>query len=165
MSKAIKKSKGIATAIEQKPVATSVPNPLPVRKPKVVLPKRVAFTFVLVVALGGAMFFYFKYQDAKKQANTTQEEKLQSESTNVLERLKKVILITEADTPTVARTEDIAILQSSNPEFYKYVQTGDYVIIFPTRAIIYRASVNQIINVAPILKTAEPITSNDVSKP
>ena len=165
MSKAIKKSKGIGTAIEQKPVATSEPTPLQVRKPKVVWQKRVAFTFVLVAVLSSAIFFYFKYQDAKKQANTTQEEKLQSESTNVLESLKKVILITEADTPTVARTEDIAILQSSNPEFYKDVQQGDYVIIFPKRAIIYRASINQVINVAPILETAEPNTGYNASKP
>ena len=110
---------------------------------------------VLLSAIGVATFFYMKYQDVKNDPKAAITEKNQVETDRVITSLKKALLIGETDAPTVARVEDPEKLKSSNQEFYKDIVKGDYLIIFPKRAIIYRESNDQIINVAPIINTAD----------
>lgn len=111
---------------------------------------------VVVLALAGtAGFFYKKYNDVKSNPADAISEKNKAETDTVLASLKKRLLISETDAPTVARVEDPEKLKTSNAEFYKDVQNGDYLVIFPKRAIIYRQSNDQIINVAPIINTAD----------
>lgn len=110
---------------------------------------------VLLGSIGTAGYFYMKYQDVKDDPKSVITEKNQAETTRVLESLKKNLLITETDAPTVARVEEPEKLQKSNQEFYKDIQKGDYLVIFPKRAIIFRESINQIINIAPIISTAD----------
>jgi len=110
------------------------------------------FVLILVTALGGAGYFYKQTQDLKTNSEQTMAENQKLESDKVLGDLKKILLINEADTPTVARIDDPAQLKATNQEFYKDVQQADYLIVYPSRAIIYRSFNNQIINVAPIVK-------------
>ena len=113
------------------------------------------FVFLVISALGGAGYSYIKYQELKSNSvsNTTDRSKIKSEQ--IIQDLGKVLLITEQDAPTVARVDNPGLLMSSNPEFYKDVQVDDYIIVYTARAIIYRTSNNQIINIAPIVKTAD----------
>jgi hypothetical protein len=66
--------------------------------------------------------------------------------------------------------EDPAKLKKANAEFYKNVEKGDYLIVFPKRAVIYREQNNQLINIAPIITTSgttqsqTPATTNSTSK-
>ena len=69
--------------------------------------------------------------------------------------LQPLTSATETEVPTVARVEDPEKLKTSNETFYKDIQKGDYLIIFPKRAIVYRESNDQIINIAPIINTAD----------
>jgi hypothetical protein len=108
---------------------------------------------VLIAGIGGV--FYYKNQADNVDPVAAQKEQNQAETERVLAALKLILNVTETDAPTVARVEDPAKLQASNPEFYKNVQTGDYLIIFPKRAIIFRESSNQIINIAPIINTSD----------
>ena len=115
----------------------------------------VVFVVVLLSAIGAAGYFYKQYQDVKSDPKSAQEEKNKAETQRVIDKLKLGLLITETDAPTVARVEDPEKLKSSNQEFYKDIQKGDYLVIFPKRAIIFRESNEQIINVAPIINTAD----------
>lgn len=54
-----------------------------------------------------------------------------------------------------SRVEDPEKLKASNAAFYKDVQVGDYLVIYPKRAIVYRESNDQIVNIAPIINTAD----------
>lgn len=123
------------------------------------LSKRTATWYVVAVvvaaSLGAAGYFYKQYNDIKQDPSTAQTEKNQAETDRILSKLKRAILITEQEAPTVARVEDPEKLKSTNKEFYKDIQKGDYLIIFPRRAIIFRESNNQIINVAPIINTSD----------
>lgn len=110
---------------------------------------------VLVAGIGTAYYYKNRADRVESDPTSVQKEKNQEETARVLTALKLILTIDETDAPTVARVEDPAKLQSSNPEFYKNVQTGDYLVIFPKRAIIYRESTNQIINVAPIINTSD----------
>lgn len=118
---------------------------------------------LLILALGFGGFMYYKYRDISSDPSTAITEKNQEETTRVLEGLKKRLLISETDAPTVARVEEPEKLKSSNQEFYKDVQKGDYLVIFPKRAIIYRETLDQIINVAPIINTADLKTKTDTT--
>jgi flagellar basal body-associated protein FliL len=112
--------------------------------------------FVVVLAsVGGVLYYKNRAEKVESDPTSVQKEKNQEETERVLAALKLILTITETDAPTVARVEDPAKLQTSNPEFYKNVQTGDYLVIFPKRAIIFRESSNQIINIAPIINTSD----------
>ncbi len=111
---------------------------------------------VLIVAgLAGTAYFYNKYNDVKANPTQAQADKNKAETDRVLDKVKSALLITETDAPTVARVDDPTKLKEANKDFYKDVQKGDYLIIFPKRAIIYREANDQIINFAPIINTAE----------
>lgn len=118
---------------------------------------------LLVAAIGSSVYFYTQYNDVKNNPSDAIAEKNTEETDRVLTALKAVLLINETDSPTVARVEDPEKLKSSNTEFYKDVQTGDYLIIFPKRAIIFRESSNQVINVAPIINTSELKAQQDAA--
>jgi flagellar basal body-associated protein FliL len=110
---------------------------------------------ILIAGIGGVFYYKNRAEKVESDPTSVQKEKNQEETERVLTALKQILTITETDAPTVARVEDPAKLQNSNPEFYKNVQTGDYLVIFPKRAIIFRESSNQIINIAPIINTSD----------
>ncbi|HMT55806.1 MAG TPA: hypothetical protein PKD20_02935 [Candidatus Saccharibacteria bacterium] len=120
--------------------------------------------FVLVAGLAGTMYYKDRAEKVEADPTTVQKEKNQAETDRVLTSLKRAILITETDAPTVARVEDPEKLKSSNATFYKDVQVGDYLIIYPKRAIVYRENIDQIINIAPIINTAD-LKSTDGTTP
>ncbi len=128
------------------------PQPKKEKKSK----KQVVVVACLVVALlaavGTAAYFYREYQSVKSDPASAIEQKNQAETGDVLNALARVLLIDTTTQPTVARVEDPEKLKSGNPEFYRDVQKGDYIILFPNRAIIFRLSENKVINVAPIVK-------------
>ncbi len=120
--------------------------------------KMLPWILLLVVLVGGvaaSMYYRNRANQAESNPTAVQQEKNQAETDRVLTSIKKVILISETDAPTVARVEDPEKLKSSNQEFYKDIQVGDYLVIYPKRAIIFRESINQIINIAPIINTAD----------
>ena len=109
---------------------------------------------VLVLAsLGAAGYFWNEAREAKeKTPEATQARNLQ-ETERVVGELSEILLIEGDAEPTVARVEDPEVLKSSNPDFYKNTQVGDYLVLYPQRAIVYRSSDKQIVNIAPIINT------------
>ncbi len=124
--------------------------------------KLLFIVLVLVALLGlvGTVIFYNKYQDVKNNPTQAQKAQNSAETQRVLGELKKVLRVDETEAPTVARVEDAAKLKKANAEFYKNVEKGDYLVIFPKRAIIYRESIDQIINIAPIINTSGTNAAN-----
>lgn len=115
--------------------------------------------FIVAVVIGAsvALALHYKNEADKLKENPAQAQadKNQAETDRVLGALKSVLFIGESEAPTVARVEDPEKLKTSNQEFYKDIQKGDYLVIFPKRAIIFRESANQIMNIAPIINTAD----------
>lgn len=124
------------------------------KKPnKVVVTAGLVLLFIL--AIGSSIYFYTQYKDVKNNPTAAINEKNSQETEKVLAEVKGVILIESTEAPTIARVEDPEALKKNNEVFYKNVQKGDYLVLYKDRAIIYRESNNQIINVAPIINTAE----------
>lgn len=129
--------------------------------------KKVLYTVLgLLAALGifGTVVFYNKYQDVKQNPGQAQKAQNSAETQRVLSELKKVLRVDETEAPTVARVEDPAKLKKANAEFYKNVEKGDYLIVFPKRAVIYREQNNQLINIAPIITTNGTTTDSAATK-
>lgn len=73
-----------------------------------------------------------------------------SKADKVIIKVQKILLVPTDSDPTVIEVSDVTRLKSTNPEFYKDVESGDYLLMYPGKAVIYRQSSNQIINIAPI---------------
>jgi hypothetical protein len=110
---------------------------------------------LLLAALGAAGYFWNESRTAKSQTVESIAAKNAEESSEVINELNKVLL-TESDAePTVARVDNPDVLRNANKDFYKNVQAGDYLILYPQRAIIFRVEEKRVINVAPIIDTTQ----------
>jgi hypothetical protein len=139
---------------EDVPVTSKKSKKLNLKKPsKTFLIVGLAVLFVLTLA--SSIYFYNQYKIVKDDPTAVIKAKNLKETERVLAEVKGIILIESSEAPTIARVEDPAALQKNNATFYKNVQKGDYLVLYKDRAIIYRESNNQIINVAPIINTAE----------
>ncbi len=111
-----------------------------------------------IVLLSAAVVAGFIALNANKSdgdGNITNQEV----SARVLGSLDDVLWIDADDEkPTVATVDNAEALRAANQEFYKNAQDGDYLILYPQRAIIYREDESKIINIAPIVNagTDEP---------
>ena len=110
---------------------------------------------LLIAAVGAAIFFWNDARQAKQQSPEGVAQKNQQETDQVVSTLSKIILIEGEDKPTVARVENPDTLKKANQDFYKNVQVGDYLVLYPQRAIIYRLGENKIVNIAPIINTSQ----------
>jgi len=115
---------------------------------------RLAIALILVLAIGAAGFFFVKYNDLKDNPEAEISQRNKEESERILGKVGALVHIPEdSGNPTVARVDDPEVLRKQNGEFYAFTEVGDYLILYPTRAIIYREANNQIINIAPIINT------------
>jgi hypothetical protein len=73
----------------------------------------------------------------------------QEKATQVVEKVKKLMDIDTSVEPTVATIVDVEKLKAQNP-FYNKAQNGDYLIVTPTRAVLYREEDNIILDVVPV---------------
>ena len=79
-----------------------------------------------------------------------QQQQLSVEDKVVLEQLKKIILLPEDITPTMAVISDAEALKKAQPGFFTNAKNGDRLIIYPDKAIILDAKANKIIQVGPV---------------
>jgi len=73
----------------------------------------------------------------------------QEKAGQIVEKVKRLMDIDTSVEPTVATIVDVAKLQERNP-FYDKAQNGDYLIVTPTRAILYREEDDIILDVVPV---------------
>ena len=123
--------------------------------------KWVVVLLLLVVSIGAAIYFWNDAQEAKSNSPEAVAARNQEESTQIVSNLSAILFIESESDPTVARVEDPETLKAANPDFYSNAQTGDYLILYPQRAIIYRAEENKIINIAPIIDASRLNSSQE----
>jgi hypothetical protein len=108
--------------------------------------------FVLVVFLilaGVAFYFYNQYQSTKSLLqNPTASSNAEAKQT--LEQVGKLIELPKNEQPKLATVTDVN--QLSGQPFFMNAKNGDRVLIYAVagKAILYRPSINKIIEVAPV---------------
>lgn len=110
---------------------------------------------VLIVVLAAtSVYFWNVAREAQLKAPEAVAQKNQEESKQVISELQKLIELKQDEKPTVAKIEDPEVLKKSNKDFYTNAKAGDYLILYPERAIIFRLDEKKIINIAPIINTS-----------
>ncbi|MDA1209247.1 MAG: hypothetical protein O2904_04435 [bacterium] len=85
-------------------------------------------------------------EDALQAGNS---EESQDRARQIVEEVRKLIVIQDDIDPTVATIIDIDTLKARNP-FYEKAGNGDYLIVTPDRAILYSKKQNVILDVVPV---------------
>ncbi len=127
----------------------------PAAKKSVMSMQSILMLVVAVVAIGAAVFFWNEARQANSSTDEAVAARNAEESAEVIANLDAVLLTESESDPTVARVEDPQLLRDANPDFYKNVEQGDHLILYPQRAIIFRNSEKRIINIAPIIDTSQ----------
>ena len=113
---------------------------------------------LLVVIIGGGIYlFVIKPRQSAVAGASTDTSADSAKYTALIDKVKKIILVPD-ESPTIATIANLVEVQKQNATFYADAKEGDTVIIFSTKALIYRESEDKIINVAPVTKEAAPTT-------
>ena len=141
--------------------------PQALMKMKVLLPLLVIALIALVVVL-----------DAQRRSAETELKNLtvrleqlqgntqenQERAKQIVDRVRALIEIPTDVTPTVATIVDVEKLRAQNP-FYNGAENGDFLIVTPTRAILFDADRGVIIDVVPVQIQQNAAASSAASVP
>lgn len=120
--------------------------PAILQKKKLVIGLSVAI--LLLVASAPSIYFYRLYKTAQIKANPTAAATQDAQVT--VAEVSKLMELPTGEVPTVALITDITKLKDQT--FFSSAKNGDKVLIYTQakQAILYRPSINKIINVAPV---------------
>ena len=132
---------------------------------KINMRKRIFFNiiiFVIVVtslAFGG--YFYYQYRNLQNNSNINN----QKETQDLLSKVAQLYLIPTGEDPTIATVSDPSVLKDQ--PFFSSSLKGDKVLIFNKagKAVLYRPSINKIIEIAPINNNDQTITQPSNATP
>lgn len=122
-------------------------------KPRLIIPIALVVLVVVVIALDAQR----RQAKAELQQMSVKLDQLQGGNTaENQQRAKEVVDMVkthmELDTsvePTVATIVDVEKLKAQNP-FYNSAKNGDFLIVTPSRAILYDAGADKILDVVPV---------------
>lgn len=135
--------------------------------PSIAFPKikkeYVIIAAIVILALASSGYYYSKYQRAQKNlANPTAF--AAEETKKIVVLVGKLMTLPSDETPTVATVNDKEKLK--NQPFFAHAENGDKVLIYTNakKAILYRPSINKIIDVAPVNIGASATESASLAK-
>ena len=136
---------------------------------------RKLLVIVLIIAL--AVLAYVNYTKRVQLATelkklSVQMEQLQTGNNpqnvaaakEIVDKVRKHIVIPTDIEPTVATIVDVNTLKSRN-EFYKNAKNGDNLIVTPTRAILYDPDKDIILDVVPVQLQPENAAASSSAAP
>lgn len=113
------------------------------------IPVKMMITITLFVAMligGSGIYFYWKITSDPAYQTIKQSE----EDQRVLEQLKKILLLPDNFTPSMAIITDAENLKKSQPGFFGNAKNGQRLIVYQDTAIIFDAEANKIIKIGGI---------------
>jgi hypothetical protein len=105
--------------------------------------------FILIIALVAICasgYFYYRLHVVQDNLKPGPSDEVKS----LVEKVSRLYLVPENEEPTIATVSDPAILKGQS--FFNFAKEGDKVFIFTkiSRAVLYRPSIDKIIEIAPI---------------
>lgn len=131
----------------------------PVKKKKIFSLSAVVIFVVVVTSLSFGGYFFYKYQKLTANPNAA----AQKEAKDLLAKVAEIYLIPTGEEPTVATVSDPNALK--NQSFFSSSLKGDKVLIFAKagKAVLYRPSINKIIETAPLNRNDQQNTTQPES--
>lgn len=111
---------------------------------------------LFLIAAGGFAWSYNGYAKTKKELSLltdpkAKEEVAKKETAELVNSLKRLVVLPENETPTIATVTDAAAMAQEQP-FYKDAHNGDKLLVYTQarKAYIYDPTRNILVNVGPI---------------
>ncbi len=98
--------------------------------------------------------------DQENGGNTAEN---QQRAKEIVAKVKTHMELDTSVEPTVATIVDVKKLQAQNP-FYNKAKNGDFLIVTPSRAILYDAGADVILDVVPVQIDETPPSSQPTQK-
>jgi len=145
----------IQTVRRTKPQSADTEAPAQEMSRKAPMKKKIlrAAGMLLVLAVT-AVAVYSSYELYIIKKPDYQQKMLEKQTADITNTVGRLIELPEG-TPQIATVTDAATLKENQP-FFDKAQNGDQVLVFQTEAILYRPSLNKIINVAPVTNNQAP---------
>jgi hypothetical protein len=101
---------------------------------------------VSIVAVSLCVYFYYELHNSNLDVKVKTSEEVKS----LVGKVSQLYLIPSDEDPTIATVSDPSILKDQS--FFNLAEKGDKVLIFNKtgKAVLYRPSINKIIEIAPI---------------
>lgn len=149
---------------EQRTAASAVPKPAPATnrtqypaeehntpsakrgKSKKTIVLFLVVSVLIAVSLGLAGFFAWKYFSG----SPSEEEAAAKTTEKIVNKTSALFELPEEEEPTVAQIQDRSKLEDQ--KFFDKAQNGDYLLVYEQArmALIYRESIDKLINVGPV---------------
>lgn len=117
--------------------------------------KKLLVGLVLIAAVVGGGWYFFN--QGKQEFSLRPGEKLSDEQVSALiTRVGRFLILPAGEKPSVAAISDAATL-ASRQSFYQDAKDGDILLVYTSKAIIYDAAADKLVNVGPIVRTDQPV--------
>ena len=126
--------------------------------PKFGLPAKKWFYAGLVILIAAipTIYFYAQNKNTEKKLNDLQNNSQSSATLDgVVKQVGKLVVLPSGEQPTLATVSDAAKLQGQ--PFFANAANGDKVLVYnkAKKAILYRPSINKIVEMAPLNSTSQ----------
>ena len=115
--------------------------------------KKIFFIVIALLIIAAVVYLVMQQSAAPttESTATSGNQVTEAESKEIVAMVSKLLVVPAGEDPVVARVTDADALISEQL-FYKDIQNGDYLLIYPAaaKAIIYSPSRNKLVNVGPI---------------
>lgn len=141
----------------------------PKKTPKIKTPKvktsrspipgsKIAWVLVVVLA-AGCIFLFTQYQTAQDKIGDAQSGKSE-QANNVIKSVSKIAIVPTDETPTIATVTNTEKLKDQ--PFFVNAKNGDKVLVYAKqkKAILYRPSTNQIVNINTVTAVQDANPTN-----
>ena len=124
--------------------------------------KRKTFNLILVIVLlifiGLSGFLYYKLKKVENSKTVDTKEEIKS----LVDKVSRLYLVPSNEEPTIATVSDPQVLKDQS--FFTLAEKGDKVLIFnrASKAVLYRPSIDKIVEIAPIKNNPLSSTKQDV---
>lgn len=164
----VKRGRGRPRKIEQMQQGsepnTQIVQPQVIRTPKLRLPANKKWLYVglvLIIAIIPAGYFYVQNKNTTNKLNDLQQ-KLQGPTSledavkEVVGQVGKLVVLPSDEKPTLATVTDLSKLKGQS--FFVNAANGDKVLVYEKakKAILYRPSLNKIVEMTPLSSTNQP---------
>ena len=107
-----------------------------------------ASTILIIILALFSIFMFLQYREAKAKLNPSVA--VAKQTTDLVSKVGKLIILPNGETPTIATVKEAAKLKSQ--AFFADAKDGDEVLVYnkEKRAILYRPSTNQLVNVSSV---------------
>lgn len=160
----VKRGRGRPRKIEQiqqgSDLNTQIVQPQVILMQKLRLPANKKWLYiglVIIIAIIPTIYFYTQNKNATNKLNDLQSKSQNASNLDeVVKQVGKLVIVPSDEKPTLATISDISKLKGQ--EFFANAANGDKVLVYQKagKAIIYRPSLNLVVEMAPLNSNTQP---------